>query len=1813
MSLPADKKLFTIGEASVYLDVSSDTLRRLESKGRIKPKRGANNERLYSLDDVLLIRGIVRKTPSSQKTYSIKEAASLLNISAQTIRRWEKDGRIKTKRTSGGHRYFTYKDIQEIRDVKLQPKFEQVTQVHLKKVAKIIDQTQPPVPQEAISFNPFLNLFNLKLISFVVVSSLLIFIANYSWEIGYLVNKLPGISVPGISEEELVSVPEGDWLSVLSAQGGIYEGDVGITGGVGITGSLDVSSITTTEDLVVNNNASIYSLSVTSGLVVSGNEIINSSGKIPALSGDYFESLSGENITNVDAHHLGGVAASSFLRSDEVDTAEATINFTASPGSANVNGGPVYINPAGSTSGYTLFGVAVGGSQRFRVDAEGDVSVAGNINVDGIIYGDGSGITGISTGSIPFSGITSSTNTSATMVVGSGASLTYSGTGTITASDLTCTDCLDFTEFADSLALDSATDIALEALTLSTSGAGALDFNSTGQVSFAGNVDAENGLDVTGNITSSGDFQISSTGKQLKLSTDTSDPTALGSGSLYFNTSSSKLRVYTGSTWSDISGDMTGSGTENYLTKWTASNTLGDSVIQESSGQIGIGVSPSQTLDVDGDIRIRGGEIYLDGLSSSSSTTDGTIYFDTDDNNLYVYANSAYNKIGSDLTKYTANNAALANAGYLEVAHNQGTNDIVVTGWKYDTVDSQWKPVDNYSATTKLDTESELDANTSGQIRTDVAPSIGDTAVEIEAGGVDMGDGSDGSVIFASNTNINTDDTISGRSCAEGGDAVNYSVTSLTSNTATLTTSPSTGCLVAGDKVLLINIGTSTSAYPNIGNYEVLKVQSVSTDTVTFETNKTKYYGDSSSDDSNIGTTYMTNQLVILQRVPQYENVTVNAGVTLTATDFASGPKGGVLYFKANETVLINSTGSISMNSKGYTRGVRGVAIDGGGGGSYSYNGKGGNGGSGGGGAGTTGQGGGGGGTGGAGGTGTTGGAAGAGGGYFGAGGGGGGHGTVGGGAQGEVSGADGLGAVGGNGGAYGSSTGNGGGGGGTYGNTDLSTLTMGSGGAGSGAAGGSSHGVVGGDGSGIIFIEANTITVNGTISANGTNGAAAASSGGSGGGAGGSVKLNAKTLSLGSTLVTATGGTGGNDTYDGGNGGAGRIALGYTDSFTGSTSPGSYDSQLSYFPYGVFVSDEISTPNAFAYKMIRWSSLTSSNNQIELQTRSGATADSTDGTWEDWKPVVNGTNTITLESADTHTNWTGTNATVAEGDVTRNVDFFEDEDESTAGNITKVTSSTNGGYAEATISSTDISNYNFLVLWVRASQTGTILKFGFGESAGTEQEEEITIDTANTWQKVYWDITDVSSASRDQVTKLRITNVTSASNTFYIDNVTADKYLASENGSTISSTPNDYLQFRAIISTTDTTDMPKLYSVQIDWHNGYEIVQTDNNKVRLYNYTGETQNVRLDVLVFGADLAEWYPTDDDSIEAGDVVKAIGEKDQYGVPKITKTDIKGDNKAIGIISTRAGVELGLPGPDRHLVALSGRVPVKIEPESPTISAGDFITASDNPGYARKAEFGNYYVGKALDSWKPDSEESTVTVFLTLGFLYADLNQEQDQTQIADTTGVEEGESDQEQTETNLSSIDYSYEERIKLLEENLEKLNKQVSGLTDLYLSSVPLNEVDNDTYSSSIDSLVVLGKSTLGDTFINGKLNVGILSFDNLTASIDAIGTLKIQPLALGNIEFVGGLVTIDTSGNLDIKKGVIKGNEKIREAAEILPNQTSISIQKEWETPPVSILVTPSYNTQGWVTDITNSGFTINVNEAPTTTEKLYWWAIW
>lgn len=135
---------------------------------------------------------------------------------------------------------------------------------------------------------------------------------------------------------------------------------------------------------------------------------------------------------------------------------------------------------------------------------------------------------------------------------------------------------------------------------------------------------------------------------------------------------------------------------------------------------------------------------------------------------------------------------------------------------------------------------------------------------------------------------------------------------------------------------------------------------------------------------------------------------------------------------------------------------------------------------------------------------------------------------------------------------------GSGGYGGGTSGTSDLSVMTFGGGGGG-GIKEGGYVGAGAGAGGGVVLILARNLTVSGSVSAHGGNGA---SSGGlvapaGGGGAGGSVFISAGTVSLGVGLVGAVGGNGGQSCCNrGGNGGVGRIRVEYCESQSGTSNP---------------------------------------------------------------------------------------------------------------------------------------------------------------------------------------------------------------------------------------------------------------------------------------------------------------------------------------------------------------------------------------------------------------------------------------------------------------------------------------------------------------------------------------------------------------------------------------------------------------------------------------------------------------------------------
>jgi hypothetical protein len=131
-------------------------------------------------------------------------------------------------------------------------------------------------------------------------------------------------------------------------------------------------------------------------------------------------------------------------------------------------------------------------------------------------------------------------------------------------------------------------------------------------------------------------------------------------------------------------------------------------------------------------------------------------------------------------------------------------------------------------------------------------------------------------------------------------------------------------------------------------------------------------------------------------------------------------------------------------------------------------------------------------------------------------------------------------------------------------------------------------------------------------------------------------------------------------------------------------------------------------------------------------------------------------------------------------------------------------------------------------------------------------------------------------------------------------------------------------------------------------------------------------------------DIAEDYPTRDDSLVAGEVV--IVDPSETGFVK--KSAGEYERGVVGIYSENPALRLSqtdktFDGGKMVPVALAGRVPVKVAPNSEPIQPGDYLTTSPESGKAMKATKFGPMVGKALEAWTPESGKDKVLVFVTL--------------------------------------------------------------------------------------------------------------------------------------------------------------------------------------------------------------------------------------
>jgi len=415
------------------------------------------------------------------------------------------------------------------------------------------------------------------------------------------------------------------------------------------------------------------------------------------------------------------------------------------------------------------------------------------------------------------------------------------------------------------------------------------------------------------------------------------------------------------------------------------------------------------------------------------------------------------------------------------------------------------------------------------------------------------GSGKDGSLDLspssATTYNLNTTANWPGSPTTAPG--VNFSVTenrAITTNQIVIDSSTAAG-LAIGDEILIINLQGTSSNYSNVGQYETVTIKSITTNSPTGKSTLTL---NSFLINGYDGTT----QKIMVQRIPNWTDVTIGANATLTA-DAWNGVKGGVVVFRSNGT--INKAGIIDMKGKGF----RGATVNGFSACGYPWP-------------------------------------------------------TVAGDRGESYAGINSLAATGrcasvlgnhvalsaigggGGGGAASTSTGRGGGGGGgagysaagtaggqtsyaeaggpaggSYGSTNLSTIYLGSGGGESGTPVNYANNP-GGNGGGLIIIYGNNIQNTGAVNASGNDGSNGFSSaaddcqGGGGGGSGGSVLITGNVLSLGSSIITSVGGSGGVGGTNkwggtcgaGGAGSTGRVAINYYGTISGTTSPASTNTQ---------------------------------------------------------------------------------------------------------------------------------------------------------------------------------------------------------------------------------------------------------------------------------------------------------------------------------------------------------------------------------------------------------------------------------------------------------------------------------------------------------------------------------------------------------------------------------------------------------------------------------------------------------------------------
>ncbi|MBI2405431.1 hypothetical protein HYV21_00035 [Candidatus Microgenomates bacterium] len=158
------------------------------------------------------------------------------------------------------------------------------------------------------------------------------------------------------------------------------------------------------------------------------------------------------------------------------------------------------------------------------------------------------------------------------------------------------------------------------------------------------------------------------------------------------------------------------------------------------------------------------------------------------------------------------------------------------------------------------------------------------------------------------------------------------------------------------------------------------------------------------------------------------------------------------------------------------------------------------------------------------------------------------------------------------------------------------------------------------------------------------------------------------------------------------------------------------------------------------------------------------------------------------------------------------------------------------------------------------------------------------------------------------------------------------------------------------------------------------------------------TALVKRSAACTGSDLPEFYPVTE-GVEPADVVVLTdipnSVQDAYSPYLAAKSQKTYDSHILGVMSSINEVEAPGEGQRKaahyHLLALAGRVPVKVSTENGPIAVGDPLTSSSTPGVAMKATKAGPIIGKAMEPFdSAQGGQGRIMVFVNVSWYDPDV-------------------------------------------------------------------------------------------------------------------------------------------------------------------------------------------------------------------------------